>query len=102
MAQSRLLLHEILKGLDGVQDAYFQPSKNITLSYPCIVYQRSSSNVLAADNLAYLFKKGYSVTVIDRDPDSAIPDLVEALPHTRFDRFYITDGLNHYVFQTFF
>lgn len=102
MAQSRLLLDQILSDLTGVQKAYFQPPSGTQMVYPCIVYQRSSSNVLSADNIAYRFKKGYSVMVIDRDPDSLIPDQVEALPHTRFDRFYVADGLNHFVYQLFF
>lgn len=102
MAQSRLDLHTILKGLTGVNDAYFQPKMNQTLSYPCIVYSRDKSHVKYADNVKYFFKKRYSVIVIDRNPDSLIPDLVEGLPFTGFDRFYPADGLNHFAFNLYF
>ncbi len=102
MAQSRSLLHEILEGLEGVEEAFFQPKMNQALVYPCIVYNRNDSYVSHADNVRYIFKKRYSVMVIDRDPDSLIPDLVEALPLTRFDRFYVADGLNHFVFNLYF
>lgn len=79
---------------------YFQPPPR--MEYPCIKYERDESWVSRADNLMYLFKKRYQVTVIDRDPDSAIPDMVEALPFTRFQRFFPKDGLNHWVFSLYF
>lgn len=100
MARSQSQLQSLLKGLDGVVDAYFQPPT--TMQYPCIKYERSGSRKFSADNLMYLFYKRYTVTVIDRDPDSLIPDQVEALPHSTFDRKYVVDGLNHFVFDLFF
>lgn len=102
MARPRTELHDILKGLAGVEDAYFQ-APTTAMQYPCIVYERGSGNwVRFADNLKFVLLKDYTVTIIDRNPDSLIPDLVEALPHSRFDRFFRTDGLNHFVFQLFF
>lgn len=101
MARPLSELQALLKGLDGVKDAYVQPPTD-GLQYPCIMIERSTSDVKAADNIKYLFKKGYTVTVIDRAPDSQIPDLVEGLQLSRFDRFFRTDGLNHFVFQMFF
>lgn len=100
MARPRLELQEILAGIEGVQEAYFQPKTG--LQYPCIVYERSDSWIFGADNLKYLTKKRYSVTVIDRNPDSSIPDQVEDLPLSTFDRFFRLDGLNHFVFQLYF
>lgn len=100
MARSQSQLQTLLKGLTGVKDAYFQPPT--TMEYPCIKYERSNSRAFRADNILYLLYKRYTVTVIDRDPDSLIPDQVEALPHSRFDRKYVVDGLNHFVFDLFF
>ena len=102
MARARNLLHNILKGLTGVEEAYFQPDGTVKMTYPCIVYERKDSLDFHADNILYVFKKRYTVTVIDRDPDSAIPDLVEALPLTKFDRFFTAAGLNHFVFNLYF
>lgn len=75
---------------------------NQSMTYPCIVYTRMDSYVDHADNLRYFFKKRYSAMVIDRNPDSLIPDLVESLPFTRFDRSYVVDTLNHFVFNLYF
>lgn len=102
MARSQLELQTLLEGLPGVEKAYFQPPPNQTLVYPCIVYKRSDSYVAYADNVRYLLKKRYTVTVIDRDPDSPISDLVEELPFTRIDRCYPANGLNHFVFNLYF
>jgi hypothetical protein len=102
MAQPLSLLQSNLKALEGVEDVYIQGPGPQTMVYPCIRIARNDSFVAFADNLQYLFKKRYSITVIDRQPDSPIPDLVEALPHTRFDRFYVANGLNHFVFNLYF
>jgi hypothetical protein len=98
----RLQLHQVLKSIDGVQDAYFQPPPEHKLQYPCIVYERDGSDVMRADNLAYISHKRYQVTVIDRNPDSIIPDLVEQLPNCRYDRYQRVSGLHHHMFQLFF
>lgn len=102
MSRSRLDLQAILKDIEGVNDVWFQEDKTKTLNYPVIVYTRDDSFSLYADNLKYIFKKRYTVTVIDRDPDSLIPDLVEQLPLTTFDRSYKASGLNHFVFNLYF
>lgn len=102
MSQSRTDLHAILEGINGVNDAWFQEDGTKKLNYPVIVYARHDSFARYADNIKYVFKKRYTVTVIDRNPDSLIPDLVEQLPFTTFDRFYTTAGLNHFVFNLYF
>jgi hypothetical protein len=101
MAQ-RLELQAILVELLGSPNVYFQPPPTIQMSYPCIVYKRDDENSKFADNLPYSRKKRYQVTVIDRDPDSEIPDKVAQLPSCIFDRFYTAENLNHDVYQLFF
>lgn len=110
MARPRTQLHEILVNLMGGDvdsskklAVYFQPPTE-GMVYPCIKYERSGlSSRHDADNIRYLTYKRYDVTVMDRDPDSLIPDQVEALPHSRHDRsFKGPDGLNHFVFVVFF
>lgn len=101
MARSQVDLQAILAAIPGIDGrAYFQ--KDADLVYPCIRYERFDSFHARADNLLYMFKKRYTVTVIDRDPGSPIPDEVENLPLTRFNRFYTADGLNHFAFQLYF
>lgn len=103
MARSRQRLHDLLKGVAGNGvEVYFQPPSNVKLVFPCIKYERSGSRNGFADNQAYRSAKQYQVTVIDRDPDSTLPDTVGALEFCQFDRFYTADNLNHWVFTLFF
>jgi hypothetical protein len=72
------------------------------MQYPCIVYNRDSVDTEFADNTPYRHTKRYQVTVIDRNPDSGVPDKVAALPMCSYDRFFTADNLNHDVFNIFF
>lgn len=85
-----------------VDDVYFQPPANVQMMYPCIVYQRDHADTKFAGNAPYRYTKRYQVTVIDRDPDSLIPDKVAALPLCTYNRFFVADNLNHDVFSLFF
>lgn len=101
MAQSQSDLQELLEALAGDGWSVYHTPPSV-MNFPAIKYERDESWVSRADNLMYLFKKRYQVTVIDRKPDSAIPDLVEALPFCRFQRYYPKDGLNHWVYNLYF
>lgn len=101
MAQ-RLELQAVLTSLLGSEYVYFQPPPDIQLQYPCIVYNRDNEDVGFADNKPYSRMKRYSVTVIDRNPDSAIPDKIGALPLCTYNRFFTADNLNHDVYTLFF
>lgn len=107
---SRLQIQTLLENLNGGDEdhpelkikVYFQPPPNVQMQYPCIVYRRDSAVSLFANNKPYRFVQRYSVTVIDRDPDSAIPDKIAALSTSTFNRSYVADNLNHDVFNVFF
>jgi hypothetical protein len=72
------------------------------MQYPCIVYSRDMALSSFADNIPYRRTKRYQVTVMDRDPDSLIPDKVADLPRCTLNRFFTQDGINHDVFQLYF
>lgn len=98
-------LHEILKGLmdEGEREnVYFQPPPSVIMKYPAIVYQRDSARTEFADNNPYTYNKRYTVTVIDRNPDSEIPDRVAQLPKCLHTRFFTSSNLNHDVFSLYF
>lgn len=103
----RLDLHDKLVAIIGSSNpkesrVYFQPPASKALAYPCIVYSRSGKDEKFANNKLYLGKQRYSITVIDINPDSLIPDKVSQLPLTGFDRHYTSDNLNHDVYFTYF
>jgi hypothetical protein len=96
----RLDLHALL--ITFTENVYFQPPENIQLEYPCIIYKRDFAETKFADDKPYNHVLRYMVTVIDRDPDSDIPDKVASMPMSLFNRFYTADDLNHDVFNVFF
>jgi hypothetical protein len=98
----RLELQTILSDILGFNNVYFQPPPTIKMLYPCIVYERDFAETEFASNYPYKVTKRYQVTVIDRDPDSEIPNKIAALPMCVFDRFYTADNLNHDVYKLFF
>src|SRR4029078_11870616 len=98
MGQSRSDLQTLLEALLTTSNVYYQPPASVQMQYPAIVYNRDDIRTTFADNKPYRRTKRYAVTVIDPDPDSAIPDLVAALPSCIFDRNFVKDNLNQDVF----
>lgn len=96
----RLELSKLLN--DICPNVYFQPSNNITMVYPAIVYQRAPANSVHADNQPYNVTDQYEVTIIDRNPDSQLRDAIAYLPTSRHSRSFIFEGLNHDVYNLFF
>jgi hypothetical protein len=96
----RLELQSLLETL--TPKVYFQPPQNVKMEYPCIVYSRDYADTTFADDKPYRITKRYSVTVIDQNPDSDIPDKVAALPMCVFNRFFTSDNLNHDVYSLYF
>lgn len=92
----------LLETLLGTRNVYFQPPASFKMNYPCIVYQRDYQDNKFANNNPYSQTKRYAVTVIDRNPDSEIPDKVAALPLCAFTRHFTADTLNHDVYNLYF
>lgn len=98
----RLQLQVLLESILGSRNVYFQPPSSHVIRYPAIVYERDSMDVSHAGNQPYSLKKRYQVTVIDKDPDSEIPDKIAALPLCRLARHFASDNLNHDVFNIYY
>ena len=100
--RDRLKLQTILEGILGSSNVYFQPPATVRMNYPAIVYSRSDIENRFADNSSYNQEKAYTVTVIDKDPDSEIVDRIAKLPKCMYDRNYKSENLNHDVFTLFY
>jgi len=96
----RLELQTLLESI--TENVYFQPPSNLRMVYPCIVYQLETVRSEYADNRPLWHTKRYQVTVIDRNPDTELPDKVVELPMSEFSRAFMADDLNHYVINLFF
>lgn len=101
-SQKRLELQALLERVLGTRNVYFQPPSNVQISYPCIVYAHDRAKTEFAANHPYSRTKRYQVTVIDRNPDTLIPDDIAQLPLSNLNRVFTADNLHHYVFDLYF
>lgn len=99
---SRLELHAKLVEVLGSSNVYFQPPSTIVLKYPCIIYKRDDQMLLFSNGQVYFEKKKYLVSVIDKNPDSPIPDRMLKLQYCNFNTHYVVDNLNHDVYSLYF
>lgn len=76
-----------------------QVPANFKLKYPCVKYNLSKVSTMHANNLPYHFNEYYTVTVIDREPESPLYLAIRQLPHCSVDRIYEADNLYHYTFS---
>ena len=104
--RSRLNLHRALvEALGSEENVYFVPQESIELEYPCIIYKLNRLGDVKADNKNYLSHQSYTITFITTDSDTdeaeAVIDALRELPYARYDRNYIADNLEHWVFTTY-
>lgn len=98
----RLKLHTILVDVLGSQNVYFQPTENIRMNYPAIVYSRDRITPIYADNRTYTKTDRYNVIHISSDPDDNTPDKLANLPLSIHSAAYIADNLHHNAFSIYY
>lgn len=97
---SRLSLHGKL--LQILPNVYYQPSANVRLKYPCIVYEHVANDNMIADDNIYVRNRTYQVTVIETTPESNIEDkILLSIPYASFSNKFVTDNLYHSVFNVY-
>lgn len=99
---SRSDLQSLLESIPGVAKVYFQPPESIKLVYPAIVFKYDDIRNDFADDGVYRQSWYYQITVIDKNPDSGIMKAVSKLPSVKFNRYFVSDNLNHYVFTIYY
>lgn len=95
-------LQNLLENLLGSKNVYFQPPSQQKISYPCIIYQLDYIRASYANGLPYTHDKRYLVKYISKSPDQYIPDKIGMLQTASFDRFYVSDNLNHWAYKLYF
>lgn len=92
---SRLELQSKLEELLGSRNVYYQPPENFKISYPAIIYTKSDIDSTHANNINYVNITRYQIIVVDRKPDNEVINKILELPLSSYDRFYVSDNLNH-------
>lgn len=95
------LLREVLEQSAGSQNLYYQPPSGFRMKYPCIVYSLSRIRNEHANDGVYIQHPFYTVTVIDRDPDSKIAAAMSVLPKCAYDRQFVSENLYHTVYTLY-
>lgn len=84
------------------ENVYFQPPTGTLLKYPCIVYKLDKIEKRHADNVPYDINSRYSLTYITKDPDDVVRFELVKIPMCSFDRYMISDNLNHYYYTLYY
>lgn len=100
--RTRLDFHEMLETVTECSNVYYQPPKSLMMRYPAIVYYLDDIDNIHANDKVYLQLKPYMVTVIDKNPESEIVDVLSKLNYSAFDRTYVADNLHHTVFTIYY
>lgn len=101
--RGRLSLSDKFHAIEGLSGVYFQPPKSIKMQYPCVIYHGEGMSAKYADNHIYIGRRKYTVTIVDKNPDSELPNkLLGAFSMISFDRSYTADNLNHFVFTLYY
>ena len=100
MPNKRLLLHQRL--FVFANNLYFQPPSNVSMKYPCIVYEKATPDKRNANDRTYISSEEYQITVIERDPDSTTADdIVAVLPYSAISNRFVTDNLYHTIIKLY-
>lgn len=94
--------HNVLRGILGGENVYYQPPPGFTLQYPAIVYSLNGYYQAHADNEVYRMKRSYSVQVLALEPDHPAVDRLAALPESTYSAHFASDGVTHDTFRVYY
>lgn len=101
--ERRIKLGKELREALGSDNVYFQSPESVKMKYPAIRYSLDDIETDNADDMKYSKNRRYSVILMDYDVDSEIVDkILSSFEYCSFDRFYVADNLNHWVFTLFY
>ena len=102
--KDRLDLQDKLVELLESDHVYFQPPENIRMKYPCFVYERSSGYTDNADDIRYHKRFRYELMYITKEPDTNefIKEILDSFMYCTYTRHFVSDNLNHEVFDLYY
>ena len=100
--KTREELQAFLEAFLNSRNVYFQPPPSVKINYPAIIYSLADIQNSPANNNVYMQNKAYQVTIVDKDPDSEISKRMSLIPLCRFNRFFTSDNLNHFIYTLYY
>ena len=100
--ERRIELNTKLRSI--IPNVYFQPPANVSMVYPCIVYHKAPPKDSFANDQTYISKQKYTLTVMDRDPDTTIPESIKQifLKNIQIVNYATVSGLNHIYLELYY
>lgn len=99
---TRLGLQLLLENVLGSSNVYFDPPESLQVKYPCIIYSLNRIQTEFADNNPYTNKKRYTLTLVDKNPDSVLPDALAMISQCVNESHFVSKNLHHYVYNIIF
>lgn len=100
---TRTDLDRELRALLGSNNCYFQPPETTKLAYDCIIYRLANAQNLRADDVSYKYTRRYTLTLVTKNPDNALIDLIpQYFKYCNLSSFYTSDNLNHYNYELYY
>ena len=96
------LLEDIMNFSGYVPHVYYQPPESIKLTYPCIVYNRSTFYTRYANNHIYNDMAQYTVTLMDKDPESSLVQALRDLEYCEMANEFTSENIHHFVFTLYY
>ena len=102
--KSRLDLQEELINILGSNHVYFQPPEDCKIKYPCFIYERNNTDLKYADDSKYHKTMRYELMYISKDPDTnaLIEKVLDSFLYCSHTRHFVSDNLNHEVFDLYY
>ena len=92
-------LSRLLHTLPVNDEVHFQPSENVKLSDPCVLYWFSRYRDFFGNDGRHIVREEYKVTHVYKDPTQNLRGVIRSLfTYVIFDRVYIADNLYHDVY----
>lgn len=99
----RYQLNDKLEAVIESKNVYFEPPASVKLKYPCIIYHRSDTRSIKADDIHYHNTPSYDVIHITKDPDTDIvQDMLDAFERCFHNRRYTSENLIHDSFTLYY
>lgn len=86
----------------GTRNVYFQQPASVQMKYPAFRFNISDITNQHADNIHYFQRTAYNLTYITEDADDPMVQEIAKWQYCKYDRWYASGNLNHYVYTIFF
>lgn len=102
MSKTHAEFQDFLMTKLGSPYVYSQPPASVQMHYPAFRFQLADIATQKADNIKYLRRRMYTLTYITEDVDDPMVDEISKWDYCKYDRWYASGNLNHFVYTIYY